>query len=93
MEFIYSNQTNYYSNVLSTNVGAPYENSWAVVSVSANPNAVLNVSVPLCVSACFNSIGANAKKQGEDLSDNDGDEDEGICRGEQRWRACFFSPF
>lgn len=30
-------------------------------------------------------IGAHAKKQGEDLSDNDGDEDEGIFHGEQRW--------
>lgn len=29
--------------------------------------------------------GAHAKKQGEDLSDNDGDEDEGIFHGEQRW--------
>ncbi len=27
--------------------------------------------------------GAHAKKQGEDLSDNDGDEDEGIFHGEQ----------
>lgn len=29
--------------------------------------------------------GVHAKKQGEDLSDNDGDEDEGIFHGEQRW--------
>lgn len=29
--------------------------------------------------------GAHAKKQGEDLSDNDGDEDEGTFSGEQRW--------
>lgn len=29
--------------------------------------------------------GAHAKKHGEDLSENDGDEDEGIFHGEQRW--------
>lgn len=29
-------------------------------------------------------IGSHAKKQNEDLSDNDGDEDEGIFHGEQR---------
>lgn len=34
--------------------------------------------------------GAHAKKQGEDLSDNDGDEDEGIFHGEQRWCMSFF---
>lgn len=36
--------------------------------------------------------GVHAKKQGEDLSDNDGDEDEGIFHGEQRWcmSFCFF---
>lgn len=30
------------------------------------------------------TTGAHAKKQGEDLSDNDGDEDEGIFHGEQK---------
>lgn len=35
--------------------------------------------------------GAHAKKQGEDLSDNDGDEDEGIFHGEQRWCMNFCS--
>lgn len=35
--------------------------------------------------------GVHAKKQGEDLSDNDGDEDEGIFHGEQRWCMIFFS--
>lgn len=34
--------------------------------------------------------GVHAKKQGEDLSDNDGDEDEGIFHGEQRWCMRFF---
>ena len=33
--------------------------------------------------------GAHAKKQGEDLSDNDGDEDEGTFHGEQRWCMIF----
>lgn len=38
------------------------------------------------------TTGAHAKKQGEDLSDNDGDEDEGIFLGEQRWcMSLFFS--
>lgn len=36
------------------------------------------------------TTGAHAKKQGEDLSDNDGDEDEGIFHGEQRWCMSFF---
>lgn len=35
-----------------------------------------------CFFVCFSSLvlmsGAHVKKQGEDLSDNDGDEDEGI---------------
>lgn len=40
------------------------------------------------------TTGAHAKKQGEDLSDNDGDEDEGIFHGEQRWcMTSFFSFF
>lgn len=34
--------------------------------------------------------GVHAKKQGEDLSDNDGDEDEGIFHGEQRWCMILF---
>lgn len=37
--------------------------------------------------------GAHAKKQGEDLSDNDGDEDEGIFHAEQRWCMSFCSFF
>lgn len=41
--------------------------------------------------------GAHAKKHGEDLSENDGDEDEGIFHGEQRWCMNIFkkdmSPF
>lgn len=36
--------------------------------------------------------GAHAKKQGEDLSDNDGDEDEGIFHGEEMVHE-FFCPF
>lgn len=39
------------------------------------------------------TTGAHAKKQGEDLSDNDGDEDEGIFLGEQRWCMSLFFLF
>lgn len=39
----------------------------------------------LCLFVSFPDlfIGAHAKKQGEDLSDNDGDEDEGILYGDE----------
>lgn len=37
--------------------------------------------------------GVHAKKQGEDLSDNDGDEDEGIFHGEKRWCMIFVFIF
>lgn len=37
--------------------------------------------------------GVHAKKQGEDLSDNDGDEDEGIFHGEQKWCMSLFTYF
>lgn len=50
------------------------------------------ISLCLFMSLPASITGAHAKKQGEDLSDNDGDEDEGIFHGEQRWcmRFLFF---
>lgn len=47
-------------------------------------HAILNFFVRLYVSLPASTTGAHAKKQGEDLSENDGDEDEGIFHGEQR---------
>lgn len=53
------------------------------------------ISLCLFMSLPASITGAHAKKQGEDLSDNDGDEDEGIFYGEQRWcmSFSFFSFF
>lgn len=41
--------------------------------------------IVLCLFVSFPDlfIGAHAKKQGEDLADNDGDEDEGILFGDE----------
>ena len=36
-----------------------------------------------CETSPASFIGAHAKKQGEDLADNDGDEDEGILFGDE----------
>lgn len=47
-------------------------------------HAILNFFVRLYVSLPPSTTGAHAKKQGEDLSENDGDEDEGIFHGEQK---------
>lgn len=44
---------------------------------------IVNCVVPLCVYFPDLFIGAHAKKQGEDLADNDGDEDEGILFGDE----------
>lgn len=46
-------------------------------------HAILNVPVLLCISPAL-LTGTHSKKQGEDLSDNDGDEDEGILFGDKR---------
>lgn len=45
----------------------------------------------LCLFVSFPNlfIGAHAKKQGEDLADNDGDEDEGILFGDEGGGMCF----
>lgn len=53
-------------------------------------HAILNFFVRLYVSLPASTTGAHAKKQGEDLSENDGDEDEGIFHGEQKTVHVFF---
>lgn len=44
---------------------------------------IVNCVVPLCVFSRLFFIGTHTKKQGEDLADNDGDEDEGILFGDE----------
>lgn len=53
--------------------------------ISMSALMVVLVWIVLCLFVSFPDlfIGAHAKKQGEDLSDNDGDEDEGILFGDE----------
>lgn len=46
-------------------------------------HTILNFPVLLCIFPAL-LTGTHSKKQGEDLSDNDGDEDEGILFGDKR---------
>lgn len=45
-------------------------------------HTILNFPVLLCIFPAL-LTGTHSKKQGEDLSDNDGDEDEGILFGDK----------
>ena len=50
---------------------------WLYPCICPDKHAILNSAVLFCVLPSL-PLGAHAKKQAEDLSDNDGDEDEGI---------------